>query len=132
LRGLLVALGEAELKLFRWNPDRPTKLVLEDTVSLPESGGHNLSRVPGTDRFNVSSGLHTWEFNLQSRRFAPHPLLPDARDVKSMDSFDHGLPLLWVQAEESWWSYGFRFADMRGTRRVAAKDQFYKARWFRK
>lgn len=128
-RNLLVALGGTEVKLLRWTADRPSELEHEAALPLPERGGHNLSRVPGTDRFNISTEQHTWEFDLASRRFLPHSMLPDASDVKSMDSLDASRVLLWVQAEESWWSYGFRFILDGKALRIGVPDQFYKARW---
>jgi hypothetical protein len=130
-RNLLWALGEHDVRAYElrdWASAAPS-LQRRTVVALPESGGHNLSAVPGTAWLALSTSTRCWLFDRDTLALRPHPALGDRPRVKSIDYGPAG-QLVYVQAEtDHWWTERIQFLSPPGTLHVPG-EHFYKARWY--
>jgi hypothetical protein len=145
-RRILWALGGDELRVYRlkdWkNPKANPKnelqtnvqagaptLVREASYRLPDSGGHDLSPIPGKSLLFVSAGLHCWYFDRDTRRFAPHDVLADALNIKCYSVNRSTGRIAYTQAEGSnWWTERVHFLSPPGLLHLPGQ-RLYKARW---
>jgi len=130
-RGLLWALGNDELRAYRVAESQGGKepLKVELQVKLPESGGHDLSPIPGTPLLFISTNTHCWLFHRDTRTIAPHDLLADTPRVKSYSVHPVTGRVAYVQAEGSdWWAERVHFLRPEGVLHLPGQ-RLYKARW---
>lgn len=102
----LYALGYDELRAYAladWDTERP-KLVLEKKWSLPDNGGHDLSRV-SEGKLLLSTHESVWLFDLGSGTFKTFGPLEGMRDVKSVYYNEDTQRLIYTKAEISWWTH---------------------------
>jgi len=130
-RQVIWALSGKDIRVYRlkdWDTQHPL-LERVATIELPESGGHDLCPVPGTDWLAVSTGSHCWLFDRNNRNFKPHPDLADKARVKSI-SFNRSTgQLAWVEAEgENWWAERVHFLHPERILYLPG-EHLYKARW---
>lgn len=131
-RQLLIALGANELKIFQysgWNTGNPT-LLLRDTIPLPDAYGHNLSHIPNSSNYSVSTDARNWVFHSTEHTFSPHPDISLEPLVKSISVHEDDLTLLWIKADSgNWWSNNIRINDDSGMKTFPVEKSYYKARW---
>lgn len=91
--------------------------------------GHDLSRKPD-GRYFVTTDDGVWTFDPDTGSFAAFSALNPKLRVKAVSA--KGDAVAWVQAEESWWAYGFTVArrDGSASRRIPVEGMhLYKVRW---
>lgn len=130
-RRVVWALAHEDIRTYElrdWDSDAP-KLRRTATIPLPEGGGHDLSKVPGTAQLAVTTANRSWLFDRDTRTLRPHPQLGDKRGVKSISYHSGTGTLAYVQAEgKNWWAERIHFLNPPATLHVAG-EHFYKARW---
>jgi hypothetical protein len=130
-RELLWALADKDIRVFElknWQSANPS-LERVDLIELPESGGHDFSPVPGTEKIALSTSNHCWLFDRLRRSFEPHPELAEKPGVKCISYNPSTGQVAWVQAEgENWWAERVRFLHPEHTLRLPGR-RLYKARW---
>jgi hypothetical protein len=130
-RGILWALGYDELRAYRVTDGGGGKdsLKVEFQMTLPDTDGHELSRVPGTPRLFVSTGHGCWSFDCDTRQLAPHDLLAATANVKSYAVHPATGRIVYMQAEgKNWWAEHVHFLKPPGTLHLPGQ-RLYKARW---
>lgn len=124
-RRLLWALGLDTLRTYRlaeW-------LGKAEEYKLPDTGGHDLAAVPGSDLLSVTTHHHAWLFDRAKKTFAPHPLLADRENVKSISVHPRTGEVAWTEADKGfWWTPVIRFANPSATL-TRAGERLYKVRW---
>lgn len=130
-RQVVWALADADLRSFTladWNTAAP-KLTRTGLYPLPESGGHELSPVPGTALLAVSTSNRCWVFHRDTKAIAPHPALAERGSVKFISQHPGTGQIAWLEADRpNWWSERIRFLNPDGLLTLPG-EQFYKARW---
>lgn len=116
----------AGYKLTNWNsnPD----LLQVSWTGLLDGGGHDLYPVPDSPHLIVTTALHCWLFDRDTRYFTKHPLLGDTTDVKGVSVEATSGRIVYVQADGPWWSEHLRFLAPSNTLDFPG-DHLYKARW---
>ncbi|MDH7571677.1 MAG: DUF6528 family protein, partial [Armatimonadota bacterium] len=131
-RRVLWALGNEDIRVYElaeWDTPAPS-LRRTALIPLPESGGHDLQPVPGTDLLSVTTGRHVWLFNRDRRTFAPHPELADLPGVKCVSVHPKTGRLVYVQQEgANWWAERLHFLRPQETLHLPG-EHLYKARWW--
>lgn len=120
--------------LTDWDSPNPS-LTETKRWELPgDHGGHDLSLDPVTRKYLVTTTDAAWWFDPEAENeaeaFQPYPPLNPAPHVKSLELTARRAA--WVQAEESWWAFGFTVADRDGEnpRRIDVPElHLYKVRW---
>lgn len=129
--GLLWALGGNRLRSYRlvdWSTPRP-RLVQSAEYRLPDSDGHDLRPMPGTDLLVLTTERHVWIFDPEQRTFLPHPQLGEETNVKCVDVNPATQRILWTQAEKGdWWTDQLRLLHPKQTIELPG-EHIYKARW---
>lgn len=125
---LLFALGTNDLVAYELegNGSRSFKLKEKYRVNLPSKGGHDLIQNPNDNEeliITVSGGV--WKFDKVKKLFDAHFL--EGGGIKSV-SLSKSNRLMFVKAEESWWSHHIRFLKPGGVISVP-EINLYKARW---
>ena len=103
-------------------------LQLRQRHPLPSPGGHDLSTAnkPGVLIVTTSTEVH--EFDTQTHKFTPHPLLGSLAKVKSVDFHPKTGDLVYQQAlPDEWWSRTIRFGKQ-GEKELP-DQRLYKIRW---
>jgi len=136
-RDRLFALSFGMVQAFSlkdWDGPSPSLTETRRWTLPGEQGGHDLSRDPETGKYLVTTTDAAWWFDPDAENeadaFKPFPTLNPAPHVKSLELTTRRA--VWVQAEESWWAFGFTVADRDGAnpRRVDVPDlHLYKVRW---
>ncbi|WP_368389842.1 DUF6528 family protein [Sphingobium sp. AS12] len=134
-RQRLFTLSHDMIQAFRledWATRKP-RLIETQRWQLPgKRDGHDLSLDPDTHDFAVTTEDGSWRFSPESGEYVAIPFLNPARQVKAINF--NGDSVAWVQAEDSWWSYGFTVAKRDGSARERINVtgiHLYKIRWFR-
>lgn len=125
---LLFALGTDNLVAYELDDNGSTSFKLKEKYrrQLPTKGGHDLIQNPNDNKeliITVSGGL--WNYNKEKKTFEVHSLKKGG--VKSI-SLSKNNRLMYVKAEESWWSHHIRFLNPEGSIGVP-EINLYKARW---
>lgn len=125
---LLFALGTTNLVAYEMDSgdSRSFKLKEKYREQLPTKGGHDLIQNPNNNKeliITVSGGV--WKFDKEKRKFNAHSL--NKGGVKSV-SLSKNNRLIYVKAEESFWSHHIRFLNPGGSLDVP-EINLYKARW---
>jgi hypothetical protein len=127
----LWALGLLELRAYElvdWESPKPS-LKLRDTFKLPSRGGHDLSPLPGTSQFVVTTEHEVLIFDRKSGRFVRHPELGALVNVKSVTVHPAtGRTAFTLADPPDWWTYTVRFLEPEATLKFA-DDRLYKVRW---
>lgn len=130
-RQRLWALGETELRAYAlrdWDTPTPS-LRLDARHALPDTGGHELTAVPGTSELIVSTTNGVWRFDRDRRTFAPDPDLRGVHHVKSAAIHPTSKRLAYTQADSpEWWTNRIRFRHPAGEVRLEG-ERLYKVRW---
>jgi len=127
---VLYALGYSELRAYKINnlqTNKP-KLYLINTFTIPDRSGHDLQWIPNTRilLFTTEFGVHT--FDVQNNEFKPYSKLEKRKDIKSISIHPITKQIMFVQAEESWWSFHIQFLEP--NHQIAVPFiKVYKARW---
>lgn len=130
-RNRLWAVGEKELRSYELHDWRSSSPSLRQRTSVPltDTGGHDLSPVPGTPMLAVSSSTRCWLFDRDAEAFKPHPDLGSMPRVKSINHAPDGR-VVYVQADaDHWWTERIHFLHPSGYVHVSG-EHFYKARWY--
>jgi hypothetical protein len=124
-RQVLWALGGNELRAYRVE----NGLKLDWKTQLAESGGHDLSPIPGTSLLFISTGRRCWQFDRDTRQVAPHAILGNTSNIKSYSVHPATGRIVYMQAEgKDWWAENVHFLRPEGTLHLAGQ-RLYKARW---
>jgi hypothetical protein len=130
-RQVLWALGLNTLrtyKLLAWDTATP-RLVKESEYALPDTSGHDLMAVPGTNLLSISTHHHAWLFDRGKKTFARHPQLADFENVKSIHVHPGSGEIVWTMADKGfWWTATLRFLNP-ATTIERTGERLYKARW---
>ncbi len=129
-RGLLYALADQKIRIFRPRGDDSARYEPVEDVPLPEGGGHDLYPVPGTSLLTITTAGRCWYFDRERGELGPHPLLGDLPRVKGICETARG-QLAWTQAfTTEWWTDTVHFHGVHGGRPLHLPDQhLYKVRW---
>ncbi|MDR2765288.1 MAG: DUF6528 family protein [Tannerella sp.] len=105
-RERLYALGFDELREYSLKNRETVSPALqrERTWTLPENGGHDLSRVSG-DLLLVTAARDVYRFHITQEHFTPFEWLQGVPDVKSVNYSETTGQLIYTKAEESWWTH---------------------------
>lgn len=132
-RQVVWALADREIHQYvrvEWQSAAP-RLAEKARFPLPESGGHELSVVPGTPLLAVSTATRCWVFDRDSKAVTPHPSLGDRSSIKCISQHPVTGQIACVQADRpNWWSERIQFLDPAGSLSFGG-EQFYKVRWVR-
>jgi uncharacterized protein DUF6528 len=129
-RKVLWALGGDVLRAYTLRVAGGT-VALERTLemALPDKGGHDLVAIPRSSRLFVSTERRCFHFDRDRRRFTPHEVLGDRRNIKSYHVHPRTGRVVYVEAEGSnWWAEHLHFQRPDGTLRLPG-EHLYKARW---
>ena len=130
-RQLLWALGFKTLKAYRlqdWETATP-KLKQALAIELPDSGGHDLSPVPGASDLIVTTNRQVFLFNRDQLKFRLHPSLGNQERVKGVAVHPLTGRVAYVQAEgEEWWASQIQLLSPPATLSLPG-ERIYKARW---
>ncbi|OJV35601.1 MAG: hypothetical protein BGO33_13785 [Bacteroidia bacterium 43-41] len=127
-RNLLYTLGYDELRaysLVNWDSPNPG-LQLEESWTLPETGGHDLY-ASSENQLLISTSKKVWKFDLNNNTFGPfHPIAnePDVKSVYYDEKADH---LIYTKGEISWWTH--HVYSVNPTKKIAIPEiDVYKVR----
>jgi hypothetical protein len=127
----LWALGHGELQaydLVDWNSAKPS-LKLRRSWPLPSASGHDLSPIPNSSSFIVTTNTNVYTFDRKTGQFTAHPALGALPVVKSVSIHPTNGRLMFTQADRpEWWTRTLRFLDPAATLSFP-DDRLYKARW---
>lgn len=134
----LWALGRSELQAYelgQWETDTPS-LTRRETFRLPSNGGHDLSSLPDSSIFMVTTDTQVLTFDRKTRQFSPHEPLAKLANVKSVSVDPVTSRIVYIQADSpEWWSRTMRVLSGRGLDKALMvsfpNDRLYKARWLR-
>ena len=130
VRKRLFVLGYNTLKAYalsNWSTSTPS-LRFVNSWELPERGGHDLQLGTNEGELVVTTVSGVWRFIIDEEEYAPFWPLARHNHIKSVSFAADTDQLLFVQAEETWWSHHvtirsphckFSFPDL----------EVYKARW---
>jgi hypothetical protein len=128
----LWALGLTELQAYElvdWDSAKPS-LKLRESFKLPSRGGHDLSPVPGTSKFVVTTEHEVLHFDRKTGQFAPHPDLGSLVNIKSVTIHPTTGRTAFTMADPpNWWTFTVRFLGPAATLKFPANDRLYKVRW---
>jgi hypothetical protein len=130
-RHILWALANQEIRAYRLADAETDHPSLEKlfSVKLPESGAHDLYPVPGSGLMTVTTGMHCWLFDTETRSLRPHPQLGGVGNVKSISTNPVTGRLAYVQAEQpNWWAERVHLMKPDGVLHLSG-ERLYKARW---
>lgn len=130
-RKCLWALGFHELfayQLMNWETENPS-LQLAATHTIPDSDGHDLQAVPGSNQLVLTTDKHVYFFDRETHEFHPHPELGDRIGIKSISIHPVSGRAAFIQADTpNWWSGTLRFLSP--AMELSMKpESIYKARW---
>lgn len=127
----LWALGLLELQAYElvdWDSAKPS-LKLRETFKLPSRGGHDLSPVPGTSKFIVTTEHEVLIFDRKTSQFVRHPAIGSLVNVKSVTIHPTtGRTAFTLADPPDWWTYTVRFLGPEATLKFP-NDRLYKIRW---
>jgi hypothetical protein len=127
----LWALGLLELQAYElvdWDSAKPS-LKLRETFKLPSRGGHDLSPVPGTSAFVVTTEHDALIFDRKTGQFTRHPDIGSLVNVKSVTIHPAtGRTAFTLADPPDWWTYIVRFLGPTATLKFP-NDRLYKVRW---
>jgi hypothetical protein len=127
----LWALGLLELQAYElanWGSAKPS-LKLRETFRLPSRGGHDLSAVPGTSRFVVTTEHEALIFDRTTGQFTRHPDIGSLVNVKSVTIHPAtGRTAFTLADPPDWWTRTVRFLGPEATL-TFPDDRLYKVRW---
>lgn len=129
--GLLYALGLEELRTYRlidWETAKP-QLERVSAWEVPgNKGGHDLSRIPGSSDYIVTTNDAVFEFSPETGKFKPFLPLASLDHVKSVSLHPRTGQILYQRQEESWWAFHIRFKAPETV--IDIPDlRLYKVRW---
>jgi hypothetical protein len=127
----LWALGLTELQAYELaNWDTPTpSLKLRQTFELPSRGGHDLSPVPNSSTFIVTTEHEVAVFDRKTGKFTRHPELGALENVKSVTIHPTtGRTSYTVADPPNWWTDTVRFLGPSTTLK-SPNERLYKVRW---
>ena len=126
-RKLLWALGYDVLIACRIDGDR---LELMRSTPLPDTDGHDLRAVPGSQKLILSTHKGVWLFDRETSSFRAHPRMHDWEMVKGIDVHPTSGRIAVVRAEGgNWWADTVRFLEPEDETPVDGEKIVYKARW---
>jgi hypothetical protein len=115
-------------ELADWNSEKPS-LKLRQSFKLPSHGGHDLSPVPGTSSFVVTTEEEALIFDRKASRFSRHAEIGGLVNVKSVSIHpDNGRTAFTTADSPEWWTRTVRFLDPPSTLAFPT-DRLYKVRW---
>ncbi|ROT93424.1 hypothetical protein EB810_15170 [Altererythrobacter sp. FM1] len=128
----LYALASEEIDIYElvnWDSESPD-LNLVRRITLPEGEGHNLSQIPCSDQFHISTASQTWLFDESDESVVAHPQLSGQRQVKSVSTNRNSGAIVWLKADSgSWWSYNLRLIHDDVDMIFPVNKRYYKVRW---
>lgn len=127
----LWALGHDDLQaydLVDWDSAKPS-LKLRRSWPLPSASGHDLSPIPNSSSFIVTTNTEVHVFDRKTGTFTPHPALGKLPVIKSVSIHPTTGRLIYTQADRpEWWTRTLRFLDPSATL-AFPDDRLYKVRW---
>lgn len=133
-RQQLIALAYKDIRIFTFTDiqsDTPG-LKLVKTIALGEGGGHDLSLIPSTDTFHVSTDNTAWHYEAGTHKLQAHPVLEGQSHLKAISTNKDTQQLLWLKADKGvWWSYSIRIYSPQADKhqQFEVLRPYYKVRW---
>jgi hypothetical protein len=127
----LWALGHGELQaydLVDWDSAKPS-LKLRKSWPLPSASGHDLSPVPNSSSFIITTNTEVYVFDRKTGMFTPHAVLGKLPAIKSVSIHPTTGRVVYTQADRpEWWTRTLRFLGPSATL-AFPDDRLYKVRW---
>lgn len=127
----LWALGHDEIQaydLVDWDSAKPS-LKLRKSWPLPSASGHDLSPIPKSSSFIVTTNTDVHVFDRKTGTFTSHPALGKLPVIKSVSIHPATGRVVYTQADRpEWWTRTLRFLEPSATL-AFPNDRLYKARW---
>lgn len=127
---ILYALGYDELRKYNlqnWESSSPS-IELIKTIKIPGISGHDLNTTPDKDQLILTETNSVWIFNKKEDSFEEYKPMAGYDHVKSVDFHPQSNQLVYIKAEEEWWSNNIYFKDP--SKRIYIGDtRIYKVRW---
>jgi hypothetical protein len=125
-RRIVWALGLSTLRSYGLDE---RQLVKTAEYTLPDTSGHDLMAVPGTDLLSLTTHHHVWLFDREQKKFSLHPQLPNFENVKSISIHPETGEIAWTKADDGfWWTSVLRFLNPERTVQRPG-ERLYKVRW---
>jgi len=127
---ILYALGYDELRMYslqNWESSAPG-MTLMKKIKIPGISGHDLNVTHNINQLILTENNSTWLFNKKEETFEKYKPLAEYNRVKSVDFHPKTKQLVFIKAEEEWWSNNIYFINP--TKKIyIGKTRIYKARW---
>jgi len=127
---ILYALGYDEFRMYslqNWNSPSPG-IELIKKIIIPGISGHDLNATPDKDQLILTENNSTWLFNKKAETFKEYLPLAEYSRVKSVDFHPATNQLVFIKAEEEWWSNNIHFINP--TKKLyIGETRIYKVRW---
>lgn len=127
---ILYALGYDELRMYslqNWEGSSPG-IELTNKIKIPGIGGHDLNTTPDKNQLILTENNSTWIFSKKEETFEKYTPLAAYGSVKSVDFHPKTNQLVFIKAEEEWWSNNIYFINP--TKKIyIGETRIYKARW---
>jgi hypothetical protein len=127
---ILYALGYDELRMYKllnWNNSSPG-IELIKKIKIPGISGHDLNATRDKNQLILTENNSTWLFNKKEKTFEEYTPLAEYERVKSVDFHPITNQLVFIKAEEEWWSNNIYFKNP--NKRIYIGDtRIYKVRW---
>lgn len=124
-RGCLWCAGDDEMRCYRYEDGL---LVMEKSIPLPSSLGHDMVPVYGDDKLLLTTWSQVLYFNPSDCSFEQAPAFLQ-KNVKSVCTGDESQTAIYTTPTESWWTQ--EVLELSSGNRVfyAEGTRIYKARW---
>jgi hypothetical protein len=127
---ILYALGYDELRMYslkNWDSSTPG-IELIRTIKIPGISGHDLNTSFNKDQLILTETNSVWIFNKKEETFEEYNPLAGYDHVKSVDFHPVTNQMVYIKAEEEWWSNNIYFKDP--DKKIFIGDtRIYKVRW---
>ncbi len=127
---ILYAIGYDELRKYslrNWDSSSPG-IELIKTFKIPGISGHDLNSTLDKDQLILTETNSVWIFNKIEETFEEYIPLAGYDHVKSVDFHPITKQVVYIKAEEEWWSYNIYFKNP--DKRIYVGDtRIYKVRW---
>ncbi|HTN09265.1 DUF6528 family protein [Agriterribacter sp.] len=124
----LYTVSRDQLKTYRYNADKNNPaLIAVDSVTMPDSGAHDLYRIYSKDGLWLSTHSAIFKVDVQSKK-AEKVSTRFGENIKSVSSGPEGYPTIIIRPKEKWWTD--EVSDIEGNSIFKQQGlRIYKARW---
>jgi hypothetical protein len=127
---ILYVLGYDELRKYslqNWNSSSPAMKLIK-TIKIPGISGHDLNSSFDKDHLILTETNSVWIFNKMEESYEEYKPLAGYDHVKSVDFHPETNQLVYIKAEEEWWSNNIYFKNPSKNIYIG-NTRIYKVRW---